>query len=130
MRSSASHIGLATMLVALAGPVAAEEKPEAYYGYAIQVNVDWMMDLESATVQQVRPGSPAAGSGLVEGDQIVEIEGCAVPGCGAHKAQKLIQKPVGETVHLKLKHKDGTLYNANLVGVAAPAAITPAAAHQ
>lgn len=104
----------------LAASASSAEAPEPFFGYSIQVDVDYTLDLESAVITAVVPGSPAAKAGIRQGDSITEIESCAVPGCGAYKAKRLMDKAIGEPLHLKLKHADGTVFSATLVGIAPP----------
>lgn len=112
-------------LLLTTGIAIADDQASAYYGFSIQVDVDWKIDLKSAVINAVQPDSPAAKAGIVKGDLITDIESCAVPGCGAYKAKKLMQKPIGETLHLQLEHADGHSYNANLLGVTPPPKISP-----
>ena len=115
MRAILFTISLLAATVAIADPV------EPYFGFAIKVGVDWTMDLDEATIGDVFPDSPAAKAGIVKGDSIIDIEGCAVPGCGAYKAKKLMAKSLGEPLHLHLKHADGSTYKTTVIGIAPPA---------
>lgn len=109
---------LATTLLAASAVHA--EPLEPFFGYSIKVDVDYTLDLESAVISAVLPGSPAANAGILQGDSITEIEGCAVPGCGAYKARRLMDKSIGEPLHLKLKHANGSVFSATLIGIAPP----------
>ena len=104
----------------------ADDPPKPFYGFqGIEVSVSWTLDVESAVIKGVVPDTPAAKAGVRAGDRIIEIEGCAIPGCGSRKAKKLMTKPMGETLHLKLEHADGTAYSVALVGVPRPANLPP-----
>lgn len=105
----------------LAATAAKAEAPAAFFGYSIKVDVDYTLDLESALITTVVADSPAATAGIAQGDHVTEIEGCAVPGCGAYKAKRLMAKAIGEPLHLKLKHADGTAFSATLIGITPPA---------
>ncbi len=76
--------------------------------------------VKSATIAKVVAGSPAAGKGVAVGDQIMEVEGRTVAGRKAKELEPFLQKAVGETLHLRLQRKDGTLYGADLVAAAPP----------
>jgi len=107
-------------LALLAAPVAQADRTEPYFGHFLEVDVDFMFDLESAVIRDVRPDSPAAKAGLQTGDRITDIEGCAVPGCGLFKAARLMSTQIGEPLQLKLNRVDGTAYSATLIGTASP----------
>lgn len=109
---------LATAL--LASTASRAETPEPFFGLSIKVDVDYTFDLESAVINAVLPDSPAARAGILQGDNIIEIEGCAVPGCGAYKTKRLMDKAIGESLHLKLRHPDGTVFSATLVAIEHP----------
>lgn len=111
-------------LAALLLPLTATSAEPGFFGFALTTSITWTMDVESATVRTVIPGSPAAKAGLVVGDSVVAVEGCAIPGCGALKAEKMLEKPVGEALHLKLKRANGTVYDATVI--AGPRPRTPA----
>lgn len=109
---------LATTLLATSAVHA--EAMDAFFGYSIKADVDYTLDLESAVISAVIPDSPAARAGILQGDSITEIEGCAIPGCGAYKSKRLLDKAIGAPLHLKLKHADGTAFTATLIGIAPP----------
>jgi C-terminal processing protease CtpA/Prc len=76
--------------------------------------------LTTATIEKVEPGSPAARQALAVGDQIVEVEGHAVAGSKAKELEPLMQKAVGETLHLRLRRQNGQVYPAALIAVPKP----------
>lgn len=99
---------------------AAEEQLAAYHGFGIAVDVSWLMNVKSAIINKVEADSPASRAGIAVGDEITEIEGCEIPGCGAFKSEKLMKKPIGEVLALKLRRQDGSEYIAKVVGEAWP----------
>ena len=93
-----------------------------WLGLSMSTDINFMMKLDGATVSKVFKDSPAERAGIAEGDQIVAVEGCAIPGCAAPKARSLMERPAGSTVHLKLKRKGGEEYAVALVAEAGPKA--------
>jgi C-terminal processing protease CtpA/Prc len=100
---------LATASTLLFASVALAQS-DGYFGFSQQVSVGWRLNVESAVVNYVAPDSPAHNAGIAVGDAITDIEGCAVPGCGAYKAKDLMEKKIGETLTLKLKRPNGQEY--------------------
>ena len=76
--------------------------------------------LRSVTISKVIAGSPAATQGLASGDQVTEVEGLVVAGRRAKEVELVMQKSVGETLHLRLKRPNGEVYSAVLVAAAKP----------
>lgn len=106
------------LLLSLSAAAATAE--EGWFGFSQQVRVGWTMNVESATVNHVEKESPAAKAGIAVGDQFLSIDNCAIPGCGAFKAKKLMEKTVGETLNLKLKRSTGEEYSVSLVAERSP----------
>ncbi len=115
---------LAACLLLAAPLVSADDN--GWYGLSIATGISLFMNIDSATVNGVRKDTPAAQAGIVVGDVVTDIEGCAIPGCGAFKAKHLLEKPVGQSIRMKLKHADGTEYAVELVAVLKPADIASA----
>ena len=107
------------LLVACPTPSLAAEN--GWFGLAYHTGVGWTLNVEEAWVALVVPGSPGARAGVSVGDVVVDLEGCVIPGCGAYKAKDLMQKKVGETLHMRLKRKDGTEYSVAIVAEQEPA---------
>lgn len=105
--------------VALFLPAVASAE-EGWFGFSQRVEVSWLLNVESAVVNFVAKGSPADEAGILVNDSFVSIEGCAIPGCGAYKAQDLMTKAVGETLSLKLKRPSGEEYSVALVAKRQP----------
>ena len=93
-----------------------------YCGFALTVDVDGIFNptLRSIKIDQVTPGSPAAKAGLAAGDLVVEVQGLVVAGAKGDDLKAAMQKSVGETLRLKIKHA-----NADLVEVSMTAAPKP-----
>src|SRR5215831_16839896 len=94
-----------------------------WFGFVI--NVDTSMFslnpvLHSATVTKVVAGSPAAKGGVTVGDQIIQVEGVAIAGRRAKEIKPLMQKAPGETLHLQMKHPNGSIYSASLIAETKP----------
>lgn len=76
--------------------------------------------LKPATITKVAAGSPAAKAKLEFGDSIVEVEGRRVAGCKAKELEPLMEKAVGESLHIRLKKKSGELSSVTLVAAPPP----------
>lgn len=102
---------------------AAPEAEKGFFGFVIEVDGAGLLNptLSSATIKKVIPSSPAARAGIAVGDQIISAEGHAVAGAKAKEIQPIMQKQVGQTLHLRLKRPAGTEYDVTLVAVAKPA---------
>lgn len=59
--------------------------------------------IDSAKVAEVVSGSPAYVAGVAVGDNIIAIDGCAIPGCPAKNAKAAMAKSDGEVIELTLK---------------------------
>jgi C-terminal processing protease CtpA/Prc len=101
-------------------PAAADAK--GWFGFAAKVDVDGFISptLRSIKIASVVTGSPAQVHGLATGDEIIEVEGVAVAGCKARELQPLMEKKIGETLHLRVKHASGETYSADLVAAIRP----------
>ena len=106
-----------SLLFALPSVAFAEE---GWLGFSQRVEVSWLLNVESAVVNAVAKGSPAEKAGIAIGDVFMSVEGCAIPGCGAYKAQGLMKKAVGEVLRLTLKRQNGEEYEAVLVAEPRP----------
>lgn len=111
----------ALVLFATSPFVAAAEK--GTFGFSISVTTEGFSlnpVLKKVEVNAVAAGSPAAGAGLVKGDQFVEVEGHAVVGAKAFDLKPYLSRDVGETVHFKFRKASG-----EIVAVALTAATKP-----
>lgn len=71
--------------------------------------------LETVTVATVKGGSAAAKAGIKQGDKVVSIGGCAIPGCSAFKAQKIMRKEKGESLTFGVISEGGALKDYELI---------------
>ena len=100
--------------------VVAAEKGTLGFSLKIDASGIFSPTVNSAKIASIVPNSPAAEQHLAVGDEIVQIESTEVSGHKASELKPLIQKQVGETVHLKLKRPNGETYSATLVAVKPP----------
>ena len=71
-------------------------------------------------IDKIFPASPAANAGLSAGDMIVEIEGIGVAGATADSLKTAMQKSVGETLRLKIKHGADASRDVSLIAAPKP----------
>jgi C-terminal processing protease CtpA/Prc len=76
--------------------------------------------LRSVTIDTVEARSPAAEKGLAIGDEIIQLETTEVAGHRALELKALMQKVVGESLHLKLKRPNGETYSVTLIAAKKP----------
>jgi C-terminal processing protease CtpA/Prc len=110
-------------LLVLSFAPARGEDAKGFFGLAVAIDGEGFFlnpTLRSVTVQKVEPKSPAAGAGIAPGDQIVEVEGRTVAGTKAKELQPLMQKKVGQALHLVLKRPNGGTFKATLIAIAKP----------
>ena len=96
---------------------------KGWFGFGVAVKVEGFIlnpTLSSVTVDTVEAHSPAAGKGIAIGDEITQLENTDVPGHKAWDLKALMQKSVGESLHLKLKRPNGEIYSVTLVAVKRP----------
>ncbi len=119
-----SALFLLAFCVVVPRPIgAAPEAEKGFFGFAIEVEGSGFLNptLSSATIKRVIASSPAARAGIAAGDQIISAEGHAVAGAKARELQPIMQKQVGQPLHLRLKRPAGTEYDVTLVAIAKPA---------
>lgn len=100
---------------------AAEQK--GWFGLGVNVEVEGISlnpTLQSITIAKVIPSSPAAAAGLTAGDQIVEIQGMAIPGAKAKEVKAAMQQTVGSLLRLRVKHGATEPRAFTLIAVAKP----------
>lgn len=99
---------------------AAGEK--GWFGFSTTIRLSGIFPptLASVTVDGVEPKSPAAEKSIAVGDEIIQVENTEVPGHKASELKPLMQKQVGEVLHLKLKRANGETYSVSLVAAKHP----------
>ncbi len=104
----------------LAASASAGEK--GWFGFVGKVRGSGFLNptVSSVLVDSIVPNSPAAQKGVAVGDEIVQVEKTDVPGHKASELKPLIEKQVGETLHLKLKRPNGETYSVSMVAVKRP----------
>jgi len=80
-------------------------------GFGAKVSVDGFFNptVKAFKIVEVEPASPAAKAGLKVGLDVIEVDGCQIPGCPASKAKELMDKHSGEILPLLVKDADGTI---------------------
>ena len=94
-----------------------------FFGFAPEVSGSGFFLNPTVTrlsIHSVVPDTPAARGGIQAGDEVLAVEGVAVVGSKALKLRSLAQREVGQTLHLRLRHPDGTVYDVALVAVKQP----------
>jgi C-terminal processing protease CtpA/Prc len=95
---------------------------KGYFGFGLGVKGEGMFNptVKSVTVQSIQPGTPAAEQKIAVGDEIVEVEGVSVPGRKANELKPLMEKKVGEVIHLRLKRANGEIYSVTMTAIKRP----------
>ena len=95
---------------------------KGWFGFEGSIKADGFFNptVVSATIAKVEPKSPAAEKNIAVGDQIVQVEDTDVPGHKATELKPLMQKQVGESLHLRLKRPNGETYSVTLVAIKRP----------
>ena len=122
MRTSSSRLLTALLLLLLAGVASAGE--HGFFGFALKVETKGFFlapTISALSIDQVIPGTPAARAGIRAGDRILAVEGQTVAGSKALELKAKASREVGQTLHLTLRHADGTVYQAVMVAVPHPA---------
>jgi C-terminal processing protease CtpA/Prc len=110
---------LALLLLAFAFIAAAKAGEKGWFGFNLKIAGEGFFNptVRSVTVASIAPQSPAAAQPIAVGDQIIQVENTEVPGHKASELKPLMQKQVGETIHLRLKRPSGETYSVTLVAV-------------
>jgi carboxyl-terminal processing protease len=80
-----------------------EQAEGRYYGIGAVVNEN---EAGHVVIVHPFPGSPAAESGLLPGDVILEVEGTETQGLSLEESVSLIRGPAGTSVHLLVQRQD------------------------
>ena len=112
-------VALFALLVSLTSAVWAGER--GYFGFGFKIDgegVFWNPTLKSAVIEKVAPASPAALAGMLAGDEVIEVAGKVVVGAKGKDMQAQIEKDIGESVKMKLKHTNGEVVEITMVAKA------------
>jgi S1-C subfamily serine protease len=112
---------IALSLLWLTTSIVAAEK--GWFGFAIKVDAEEASVnpvLRSITVEKVFDASPAAQAGLLVGDSVLQIQGIVVAGARAEVLRAALNRPVGETLHLKVKRGPGDIRDISIIAVQNP----------
>lgn len=117
-----SRLILLAAAVLLFSPVASQAAEKGWFGFALTIDADGILNpkLRSIKIDKIFPASPAANAGLSAGDMIVEIEGIVVAGAMADTLKTAMQKSVGETLRLKIKHAADASREVSLIAAPKP----------
>ena len=97
--------------------VGSTDAAEAKLGFAVQLEGEGFFLNPLVTrllVTAVTKGSLAEAAGMKAGDQILQIEGKGVIGIRARELQPFMKLNPGERRTLRLKHADGTEFDARI----------------
>jgi C-terminal processing protease CtpA/Prc len=117
-----SRLVLLIAAALLFSPLGAYAAEKGWFGFALAIDADGILNprLRTIKIDKIFPASPAANAGLSTGDMIVEIEGIAVEGAKADTLKTAMQKSVGETLRLKVKHGTDTSQDVSLIAAPKP----------
>ena len=117
-----SLLMLLAAAVLLFSPLASQAAEKGWFGFAMAIDADGILNpkLRSIKIDKIFPASPAANAGLSAGDMIVEIEGIGVAGATADTLKTAMQKSVGETLRLKIKHGADASRDVSLIAAPKP----------
>lgn len=110
------------LLVWTLSPAHAEDA-KGFFGLGVSIDGEGFFlnpTLRTVTVEKVEPKSPAANAGIAPGDQIIEVEGRVIAGTKARELEPIMNKKVGQALHLLLKRPKGESYKATLIAIAKP----------
>jgi C-terminal processing protease CtpA/Prc len=106
----------------LFSPLASHAAEKGWFGFAMEIDAEGILNpkLRSIKIDKIFPASPAAKASLSAGDIIVEIDGIVVEGAKADTLKAAMQKSVGETLRLKIKHGADAPQDVALIAAAKP----------
>jgi len=112
-------VALLALFLSFSSAVWAGER--GYFGFGFKIDgegVFWNPTLRSATIEKVAPNSPAAAAGMQPGDEVIEVAGKVVAGAKGKDIQSHIEKDIGESVQMKLRHANGEVKVVTMVAAA------------
>lgn len=95
---------------------------KGWFGFSLKVAGEGFFNptVRSITVESIAPHSPASEQHIAVGDQIIQVEGTEVSGRKASELKPLMQKQVGETIHLRLRRPTSETYSVTLIAAKPP----------
>jgi len=96
---------------------------KGWFGFGVAIKGEGFIlnpILRSVTVDSVQARSPAAEKGIGIGDEIIRMDTTDVAGHRALELRSLMQKVVGEPLHLILKRPNGETYSVTLTAAKKP----------
>ena len=110
---------LTALLLALSVSAWAGER--GYFGFAFSLDAEgafWNPTIRSAKIAKISPKSPAELAGLVVGDEVIEVAGKTVAGAKGKDMQAHIEKDIGDSVQMKVRHTNGEVATITMVAAA------------
>lgn len=92
-----------------------------YFGFSPEIDAEemfWNPTLRGAVIVKVSPKSPAESAGMKQGDVVLEVAGKPIVGAKGKEIQALMEKEIGESLRMKLKHANGDVFEITMVAVA------------
>lgn len=112
-------LALVALLLSLTSAAWAGER--GYFGFTPEIDgegVFWNPTLRAVKIAKVAAKSPAEAAGMQVGDEVIEVAGKAVAGAKGKDLQGQIEKDIGESVKMKLKHSNGEVVEITMVAKA------------
>ena len=112
-------VAVFTLLLSLTSAVWAGER--GYFGFNPEIDAEgmfWNPTLRSVTIAKVSPKSPADAAGMKQGDAVLEVGGKTIAGAKGKEIQALMEKDIGESIRVKLKHANGEVVEITMVAAA------------
>ena len=112
-------VAVFALLLSLTSAVWAGER--GYFGFTPEIDAEgvfWNPTLRAVTIAKVSPKSPADAAGIKQGDAVLEVANKAIVGAKGKEIQALMEKDIGESVHMKLKHANGEVVEVTMVAAA------------
>jgi len=112
-------VALLALFIALPSVAWAGER--GYFGFGFSLDAEgffWNPTLRSVKIDKVAPKSPAALAGLLPGDDVLEVAGRVVAGAKGKEIQVHIEKDIGESVQVKVRHANGETVVLTMVATA------------
>lgn len=110
---------LTALILAFSASAWAGER--GYFGFAFSLDAEgafWNPTIRAAKIAKVSPKSPAALAGIVVGDEVIEVAGKVVAGAKGKDMQAQIEKDIGESVQMKVRHANGEVATITMVATA------------